>query len=63
MPSCENCGTFVTADYARVCGDNQDNVQDCPSCFDVSAAHRRGASEEGTREMAPGARPQGLTVD
>lgn len=33
MASCDNCGTFVTPDYARVFGDNDDVVHGCPECM------------------------------
>lgn len=32
MATCDNCGTFVTATYARVFGDNDGSVQGCPDC-------------------------------
>jgi len=35
MPECENCGAFVTADYARVFSpDDVDGVRTCPRCPD-----------------------------
>ncbi len=32
MPTCNNCGAFVTRDFARVFGDNQENVNGCVEC-------------------------------
>jgi hypothetical protein len=32
MPTCENCGAFVTRDFARVFGDNHENVGACVEC-------------------------------
>lgn len=32
MPSCNNCGAMVTDRYARVLGDNNNEVQGCPEC-------------------------------
>lgn len=32
MAECQNCGGFVTDDYARVFGDNQNDVHDCRQC-------------------------------
>lgn len=32
MATCNNCGTFVTTDYARVFGDNEGTVHGCPEC-------------------------------
>lgn len=35
MPDCRNCGSFVTADYARVFGrDDREGVAVCPYCPD-----------------------------
>lgn len=30
--TCVGCGAFVTAEYARVLGDNEDRVHSCPAC-------------------------------
>lgn len=30
--ACENCGTVVSADFARVFGDNDDTLYRCPDC-------------------------------
>lgn len=32
MPVCSNCGEHVTAKFARVFGDNDDNVNKCIAC-------------------------------
>lgn len=46
MPTCSHCGSFVTADYARVTGIEGD-VLACPQCPDriPSAAHESGFME------------------
>lgn len=31
-PQCQNCGTQVTRQFARVFGDNADVVHACPDC-------------------------------
>jgi hypothetical protein len=39
---CENCGSFVTRDFARVFGDNQNTVHGCLDCMngtDVKDGH------------------------
>lgn len=36
MATCDNCGRFVTADYARVFGDNEGVVEGCPDCATFS---------------------------
>jgi hypothetical protein len=33
MPECNNCGGFVTPDFARVFGDNRNDVNGCVSCM------------------------------
>ena len=42
MPHCENCGAFVTRNFVRVFGDNQDNVQGCMECCDRTAVREGG---------------------
>lgn len=37
MHQCQNCGGFVTRDFARVFGDNRDAVHGCPDCEDATA--------------------------
>lgn len=32
MPRCHTCGEFVTADFARVFGSNENDVYACPEC-------------------------------
>ncbi|MBB6646814.1 DUF7563 family protein [Halobellus ruber] len=35
MPTCENCGSFVTAEYVRVFAPNgMDSPRVCPNCED-----------------------------
>lgn len=34
---CRNCGGFVTRDFARVFGDNQNSVHGCLECIDGTA--------------------------
>lgn len=31
-PHCQNCGSHVSAEYARVLGDNEDRVEFCRHC-------------------------------
>lgn len=42
-----SCGGFVTDDYARVFGDNDDNVYDCRSCRANKRPGESDASDEG----------------
>jgi len=36
MPTCQNCGSFVTTDYVRVFTPNEvDRPRVCPSCEDL----------------------------
>ncbi|MEF8788660.1 MAG: hypothetical protein V5A61_00895 [Haloarculaceae archaeon] len=32
MPTCENCGAFVTPDFVRVFGSNEREVFGCTEC-------------------------------
>jgi hypothetical protein len=33
MPVCPNCGAVVTASFARVFGDNHDDIHGCLECM------------------------------
>ena len=33
MPSCTNCGEFITPNFVRVFGDNENKVDGCPACL------------------------------
>lgn len=33
MYTCENCGTIVTPGFARVFGNNRNEVNGCPGCL------------------------------
>lgn len=44
MPECTNCGGFVTVDFARVFGDNQDQVYGCPECITATAIYNGAAT-------------------
>lgn len=33
---CRNCGNHVSVNFSRVFGDNQDRVDRCPSCTNVT---------------------------
>ena len=38
MYTCTNCGSTVTPAYARVFGNNRNQVDHCVNCFDVLEA-------------------------
>lgn len=40
--NCQNCGAFVTADFARVFGDNNDEVHGCFDCLNQTAMKNGG---------------------
>lgn len=45
--NCENCGEPVSDDFARVMGDNENNVYHCYECIDSGAGKeviRRGGA-------------------
>jgi len=46
MPACDNCGGFVTRDFARVFGDNEGTVQACLECSDRTAIRDSGVVTE-----------------
>jgi len=37
MPVCNNCGAFATFQFARVFGDNDDDIYGCRNCLSVTA--------------------------
>ncbi|WP_438267481.1 DUF7563 family protein [Haladaptatus halobius] len=46
---CQNCGSFITRDFARVFGDNQNTVHGCLNCMsktDVKAGHASDPQRE-----------------
>lgn len=48
---CRNCGSFVTPDFARVFGNNDDEVFGCLECMtatDVKSGEARAESVEGS---------------
>lgn len=32
MTNCDRCGGYVSSDYVRVFGDNQNRIDSCPDC-------------------------------
>jgi hypothetical protein len=43
--TCQACGSHVSADFARVSGDNDDRVWACHSCVDQNAILRGAAAD------------------
>lgn len=41
MSECKGCGSSVSATFARVYGDNNDEVQRCINCVDQDEGGRR----------------------
>ncbi|WP_331233942.1 DUF7563 family protein [Natronorarus salvus] len=52
MPLCNSCERFVTPEFARVFGDNDDRIDGCLHCETARALQRGGAVGDGhaTRE-------------
>lgn len=53
--NCENCGATVSDDFARVMGDNKNNVHHCFECIDNGAEKqiiRRGGAAYENLEVA-----------
>ncbi|NHN49318.1 hypothetical protein G9464_17235 [Halostella sp. JP-L12] len=46
MPSYLNCGAHVTEQFARVLGDNEDDVHACPECTTQTDIYRGAAAHE-----------------
>ncbi|WP_049942179.1 DUF7563 family protein [Haloterrigena turkmenica] len=46
-PRCQNCGTQVTPQFARVFGDNADVVHACPSCSILRTMDREASNAGG----------------
>ncbi|SFR65703.1 hypothetical protein SAMN04487947_3179 [Halogeometricum rufum] len=46
MPKCNNCDTFVTPRFARVFGDNEDDIYGCRNCLSVTALVEGHASRD-----------------
>lgn len=38
--TCTNCGTAVSDDFARVCGDNNNEVHHCLECIESEGGNR-----------------------
>ncbi|EMA31705.1 DUF7563 family protein [Halobiforma nitratireducens] len=47
MPACENCNTHVSRQYARVFGDEHNDVHACPECAESVGAVRERAGNGG----------------
>jgi hypothetical protein len=45
MPTCNECGRFVTQHFARVMGDNNDEVWGCVNCSSKDLGERAGGVE------------------
>jgi hypothetical protein len=43
---CRNCGSFITPDFARVFGNNDDEVFGCFSCLSATAVKNGAARDE-----------------
>lgn len=48
MPICQSCDAFVSADFVRVLGDNENTVSDCVNCTPVGEEYGRALSRPGT---------------
>jgi DNA-directed RNA polymerase subunit RPC12/RpoP len=44
---CLACGAQITSQFARVCGDNQNNVHACPQCSSTTAVINGAAAKGG----------------
>lgn len=46
MPTCNKCGGFVTRNFVRVFGSNEEEVYACPNCSSLSELMERGGAEQ-----------------
>lgn len=46
MSQCEGCGSFVTKDFARVFGDDENRVHACLECMTATDVKKAGAAGE-----------------
>lgn len=54
MPVCNNCGAFVTHDFARVFGDNKETVAGCLDCMPIGEfITREGVDARRAEAMLP----------
>jgi len=53
MTSCENCGAFVTDQFARVYGDNSGEVHACFECQTKTAVKKGAAANPDFERRAP----------
>ena len=44
MAECRGCGSYVSTEFARVFGDNEDEVFGCPQCVPFSALMEGGGA-------------------
>lgn len=53
MQRCQSCGSFVTTDFARVFGNNADEVFGCLDCMTYSEI-QHGAARAAKAELVSG---------
>ena len=58
---CQSCGSFVTRDFARVFGNNHNEVFGCLECMSATEVKKGGASAEhvDTSHLIGGREPLG----
>lgn len=49
MPRCKECGSHVSKSFARVFGDNQNNVYGCIDCGVIASSSRHDPDLDHTR--------------
>lgn len=45
METCNNCGAFVSRDFSRVFGDNDDEIHVCMNCATLPEVRAQAAVE------------------
>lgn len=50
MYTCNSCDEYVTADFARVFGDNEGHVHACPACAHMTDINQGAAADRGNED-------------
>jgi hypothetical protein len=56
MPKCRNCNAYVSKDFVRIFGDNDDEVYGCLECVGATAV-KNGATKQGVSRRSDSNHP------
>ncbi|MBV0925005.1 hypothetical protein KTS45_12440 [Halomicroarcula limicola] len=63
MPSCDNCGAHVSADYHRVRAGNDGKLRACPDCTNPATRQRDAAGVSSAYAVRSDERGQSIATD